>query len=203
MFACCFRRKNKQEPTTRSVALQSQQQPHHHDPLVFPDAVNECLSSLLRDRDKQKLSAVSRAVSKEFGGKLEWVTLRWRGDRPTASLLALLKRQERLDGISVSNNTLLLLPPLLNAISHRYFPFLIWLSIYDWSRDAEQVPTSFLSTLAGLIEQGALDSLERLTLRRCEKGGVEILMEALKAGGCPNLEYLHVPLEYYFGDEEI
>jgi hypothetical protein len=194
MFSCCFRRKNNQELSTRSVVPQNQQL--SHDPLIFPDAVIEFLSSLLRDKDKLKLSAVSRAVNEEFGGKLEWVTLRWRKRTPTASLLALLKRQECL--LSIGASSTFVLPPLFTAISRGYCPFLTRLSFGEWRMgNPGPLPTSIFSALAGLIKLGALNSLEDLLLGRCEKGGVEILMQAFEAGGCPKLNNLGLPLVHY------
>jgi hypothetical protein len=176
--------------------LTVQYQQEAHNPLLLPGPVNECLSNFLRNSDIKTLSSVSRAAKNEYGGKLKKVTLLWE-NKATDSLLALLERQESLRVIHTNSTSLL--PSLLIAIDRGYCSFLTSLRLCGWGIENhdKRLHNSSISALAGLMKQGALHSLEKFKMDPGEKGGVEMMMQAFKAGACPNLESLDVPLVYF------
>ena len=64
----------------------------------------------------------------------------------------------------------------------------------------EKIPLTCLSTLAGLIAEGALPVLESFYIYRSQERGATgtgVIMHGFQAGGCPLLIMLDVPIPFY------
>lgn len=180
------------EPTTAPEQRQPQSL------LALPDVANECVSSFLPGKAILNLATASNPMKKDYGGQMKEITLWGHDDLSGSSLFTLLQRQKRLQSIILKSSAKLL--------SFLFVPLarndLCFLRVLELKGMRSSI--SCLSALAGMVTQGALSLLERFQLFDCKKCGIEVIMKPFKAGACPYLHTLALPIPFYetYFDEE-
>lgn len=146
---------------------------------------------MLKQNDLLALSLVSKAVKNDYGGKLEHARLDYRNDISATSFFTFTRRHQNLRQLEICG--LGLAPCFLASIRLGHFRQLKELILPD-----KNIFLNCLSTLAGLIAEGALPVLaEFKMLESQKKGAIAKIMQGFQAGGCPLLTTLKVPISFY------
>lgn len=134
---------------------------------------------------------MSKAVKEDYGGKLEYARLHYHNGLHATSFFGFARRQNKLRHLEIRGADPM--PYFLASTGLGHFVQLKELTLL-----VENIPLNGLSTLGGLIAEGALPVLELFEMCKSqEKGATVAIMRGFQAGGCPLLTKLDVPVRSF------
>jgi len=165
----------------------------------LPDIAHASIASSLPDGNKAsdsrlRVSEVSRATLESYGDTVIRMNLRFVEDSGAAALVALLRRQEKLERVVVDEQEAI--PSLCLAIVQDCCRRLQEIKLGSWRADVNAVLTRHQSDLlaAAFEKDAALSALRILHVNyTLAPDGVSKLTRALRRGTAPQRQDLHFP----------